>query len=365
MTQPVPATPLLHRVAHWDNARFIIIVLVVLAHAISTIRTDTALGYGIYTYIYLFHMPAMIALAGLFSKADPSPRALRSTIQLIVTWLIWEAIWAVINALESGRDLPERWLVAPAWTLWFLVTLATMRILLPYLAQLRHPLLFSIIVALLAGFSPEIGTAFSASRTLSFMPFFVLGWLAMKHKWVLRDWFAAPNTAMKTLAAGVLALVAVGVAVVAPLRSHWRIDTWLVWRDGYQDLFRDAPVFGWAPTEWWQTALGGSGVRLLFLIIAAVMTLAVMILIPRSNSIITVWGTRTLYVYLLHGPIIYFMRTSGVVEWFGQFDVAGIASLIAIAIALSVVLSLEWVTKIFKPVIEPNIEWVFQRRPEK
>lgn len=362
MTDPARPTSGLQRVAHWDNARFIIIVLVVVAHAISTIRTDTALGYGIYSYIYLFHMPAMIALAGLFSKADPAPKALKSTIQLIVTWLIWELIWAMINALESGRDLPESWLVSPAWTLWFLVTLATMRILLPYLAQLRHPLLFSIAVALLAGLSPEIGTAFSASRTLSFLPFFMLGWLAMNKKWVASDWFASPSNAMKTLAAGVLALIAVGVAVVAPLRDKWRIDTWLVWRDGYVDLFRDAPIFGWAPSEWWQIALSGAGVRLAFLIIAAVMTLAVMILVPRSHSVITVWGTRTLYVYLLHGPIIYFMRTSGTVEWFGQFGLTGIASLVAIGIALSVVLSLGWIAKIFKPVIEPKLEWIYQRQ---
>ena len=47
-----------------------IILLVVVAHMVSTIRTQTSFGWGLYVFIYLFHMPAMIGLAGLFSKAD-------------------------------------------------------------------------------------------------------------------------------------------------------------------------------------------------------------------------------------------------------------------------------------------------------
>ena len=58
------------RVALWDNARFALIVLVVIGHLISTVRTDTQLGFGLYAYIYLFHMPAMIALSGLFAKPE-------------------------------------------------------------------------------------------------------------------------------------------------------------------------------------------------------------------------------------------------------------------------------------------------------
>ena len=58
-----------------------------------------------------------------------------------------------------------------------------MRILLPYIARLRHPLVFSILVALTAGLSPAIGVEFSASRTLCFLPFFVAAWLAKDRGW--------------------------------------------------------------------------------------------------------------------------------------------------------------------------------------
>lgn len=352
------------RVAVWDNARFVLILLVVVAHVISTIRSQTPLGWGIYAFIYLFHMPAMIALSGLFSKADVTLKTVRSTVQLLVTWLGWEVIWALIHFFAGGRGLSKNWLVAPAWTLWFLVTLVTMRILLPYIVRLKHPLLFSIGLALAAGLSPAIGGQFSASRTLCFLPFFVAGWLVTNRGWLSGQWFIAPDRKTRGIAAAVLALIALGVALLAPIRKEWRVDTWVVWRDNYAWLFDHAPVFGWAPTEWWAIALGGAGVRLLLILLAAAMTLALLILVPRGHSMITVWGTRTLYVYLLHGLVVMGLRSSGAVAWFGEFGESGVLMLVALGIAITMLLSMRWITKLFRPVIEPKIDWIFGNADE-
>lgn len=355
------------RIAVWDNARFVLIVLVVVAHAVSTVRMQTSFGFGLYAFIYLFHMPAMIALSGLFSKADATPKTVRSTAQLLITWVTWEMIWAAIHFFASGRGLPKSWLVAPAWTLWFLLTLATMRILLPYIVRLRHPLLFSIALALAAGLTPAISTEFSASRTLCFLPFFVAGWLVTNKGWLGGEWFTKPSRRTRTVAAGALVLIAVMIAALAPVRKEWRIDTWLVWRDDYAWLFSHAPVFGWGPGEWWASALGGAGVRLGLLFIAALMTLALLILVPRGHSIITVWGTRTLYVYLLHGPIIQLLRASGAVGWLGEFggsgsfSSAGVLLLIGVGLAITVVLSTSVVARMFRPVIEPRLMGLFVR----
>src|SRR5690606_16530799 len=128
----------------WDNARFALIVLVVVGHAISTIRADTGLAYGLYVYIYASHMPALIALSGIFAKADVTPKIVKSTVQRLATWLVWEGLWAVVNFFFRGRVPGENFLFSPAWTRWFLVTLVTMRILLPYLSRLEHPLVVSI-----------------------------------------------------------------------------------------------------------------------------------------------------------------------------------------------------------------------------
>ncbi len=348
------------RIALWDNARFVLIVLVVIGHLISTIRTDTALGFGIYAYVYLFHMPAMILLSGMFSRPDTSPKAVRSTVQLLLTWVLWEFIWVGIRAAVEQTGPGHSFLISPAWTLWFLVTLATLRILLPYLARLRHPMVVSLVLALVGGLLPASGTEFSASRTLAFLPFFMAGWLARDRGWLAGDWFMRPARSLRLAAAGLLAAVALVFVAVPHLRTVWRIDTWLTWRDDYGWLFSNAPIGAWQPTAGWAVALGGAAVTVVLLALAGSMTLALLILVPRRESIATRWGTRTLYVYLLHGPVVYLLREIGVVEWFGSFGVPGLIALVGVGALIAVALSTGGVARVFRPVIEPRFDsmWV-------
>ncbi|MBL3700019.1 acyltransferase family protein [Leucobacter luti] len=349
------------RVALWDNARFVLIVLVVIGHLISTVRTDSALGFGLYAYIYLFHMPAMILLSGMFSRAETSPKAVRSTLQLLVTWGLWELIWAGIRGVVEGRVPGNSFLVSPAWTLWFLVSLATMRILLPYIAQLRHPLLVSIIVALGAGILPAIGTDFSASRTLAFLPFFVAGWLARQRGWLAGDWFTRPRGATRAAAWGLLGALAIVLALLPQLREVWRIDRWLTWRDDYFWLFSHAPIGDWQPEAWGAVVAGGVAVTAVLLAVAGAMTLALLIIVPRGHSAVTVWGTRTLFVYLLHGPVVYLLREGGVIAWFGSLGPVGLLLLIGGGVGLAILLSQRWVARATGPIIEPGFDWALQR----
>lgn len=356
-----PAAPARQRVALWDNARFLLILLVVVAHAVTTVRTDTALGYGVYAFIYLFHMPAMIMLSGLFSKPEVTPSAVRSTLQLLGAWIVWEGVWALIHFFVEGRGLPRTWLISPAWTLWFLLTLVTMRILLPYFARLRHPLLWSIVLALAAGLSPAIGSEFSASRTLCFLPFFVAGWLAKDRGWFAGDWFTRPTKLMRGLAWTLLGLIALVFVLWPSLKSHWRIDKWLTWRDDYGWLFSNAPIGGFAPETWWVIALGGAAVRSVLLAVAAAMTLALLMVISRRSSRMTAWGTRTLAVYLLHAPIIWTLRSTGAIDAIGELGAPGVPIVMALGAAIALVLSAEWVTRLSKPLISPPIDWLLLR----
>lgn len=339
---------------------------------VSTIRTDSALGFGIYVYIYLFHMPAMILLSGLFSKPEVNPKALKSTLQLIAVWLIWEAIWAGIHGLVEQQAPGQNFLVSPAWTLWFLVTLATMRVLLPFIAQLKHPLIFSIVVSLLGPVLPAIGVQFSAARTLAFLPFFVVGWLIRERGWLSGDWFMQTQTRVRiagwAVLGGVALLIASFSALGDGLKQFWRIDKWLTHRDSYEWLFAHAPIGGWSPEGagfpgWIATSLSGVLVSAVLLVVASILTLAVLFVVPRGHSVITIWGARTLYVYLLHGVIVWFMCELGVIDSFGQYGVFGLLALVALACALAMLLSMTWVTRVFWRLIEPRFEWIYGKAP--
>ncbi|RGE22063.1 acyltransferase family protein [Leucobacter sp. wl10] len=349
------------RIAAWDNARFLLIVLVVVAHAVSTVRVDSQLGFALYAYIFLFHMPAVILLSGMFSRAEPSLKVIRSTIQLIVVWLTWEGIWALIRFAVEGKTPGQNFLVAPAWTLWFLVTLATMRILLPWIAKLRRPLLTSILIALASGILPAIGTQFSASRTLAFLPFFVAGWLIRERGWLEGQWFARPSRGALAGAWALLGAVALVFALTPRLREFWRIDTWLTWRDDYTWLFANAPIGDWLPDRWGWVMLGGAGVAAALMAVAAAMTLALLIVTPRGKGRMTVWGTRTLYVYLLHGVVIWVLRQTGAIDRIGAVGAPGLLAIVALGIVIAVLLSMAWSPRAFSAVVEPRFDWALRR----
>lgn len=343
-------------------------MLVVIGHLISTVRTDTELGFALYAYIYLFHMPAMIALSGLFSKPEVTPKAIASTVQLLVVWLAWEGIWALLRGLVEGKQLSQSFLVSPAWTLWFLVTLATMRILLPFIARFKHPLLLATALALIAPLLPAIGVNFSAARTLAFLPFFVGAWLARERGWLSGDWFMRPSARLRAAAWGLLAAVAGVMAALALLpggfRGAWRIDRWLTHRDSYAWMFERAPIGSWnangdGVAGWLSVAAGGVLVGALLIAIATAMTLALLIVVSRTHSVFTVWGARTLYVYLLHGVIVWALRESGVVDAVGSLGWVGIVLLTLIAAGIAAILSMKWVSTVFRPIVEPRIDWMF------
>lgn len=343
-------------------------MLVVIGHLISTIRTDTELGFGLYAYIYLFHMPAMILLSGLFAKPEVTPKAIKSTVQLLAVWVIWEAIWAAIHGLVEGKAPGQNFVVSPAWTLWFLVSLVTMRILLPYIAQLKHPLIFSIAVSLLAPVLPAIGTEFSAARTLAFLPFFVGGWLIRDRGWLSGEWFTEAGARVRAMGwavlGGVALLFVLGAVATGGLTSFWRIDKWLTHRDSYAWLFANAPIGDWAPggsgfAGWLATMVSGVLVSAVLLVLAAALTLAVLFVVPRSHSIATVWGARTLTVYLVHGVVVWFARELGVVDAFGAYGAAGVLALVVVAVGLTLLLSMHWVTRLFTPLLEPRVDWIY------
>ena len=56
------------RVSLWDNAKFLLIFLVVLGHFADYYTKDSLNMRRLFLFIYLFHMPAFIFISGLFSK---------------------------------------------------------------------------------------------------------------------------------------------------------------------------------------------------------------------------------------------------------------------------------------------------------
>jgi fucose 4-O-acetylase-like acetyltransferase len=94
--------------------------------------------------------------------------------------------------------------------------------------------------------------------------------------------------------------------------------------------------------------------------IAAAMIVALLALVPTGRSVITTWGTRTMYVYLLHGFVIRAFRATELSD--SLASAAGVALVIVAALALTVALSSDAVVDRTRRLIEPDVGWLL--RPE-
>ncbi|KDA05822.1 fucose 4-O-acetylase [Microbacterium sp. CH12i] len=333
------------RVPFWDNARYACIVLVVLGHAIQRLTYDSDIAMAMYLTIYAFHMPAFAIIAGYFSKsAPPSRRQMARVItDILVPYVIFELLWTLTKWLVEGQVDPN--LTKPSWTLWFLLALGIFRLVLPYLALLRWPLAWSLLISIGAGYLPNVDSTFSLSRTLGFLPFFVLGWWLREHDFVnrlrlidFRPWWLRAIAVVLLGASAFVAWNWVGV---------WRninLDQWFFYADSYSDLGNDV---------WWS-----GGVRLLFIVLGVVLTSAFFILIPRRTQWWTRFGQYTMYVYLLHSFVLYPFRESGILRD-AEPTWIWLPAVIVLAVAISLALATGPVRWVFRPLVEPRVRWLF------
>jgi len=332
------------RVPFWDNARFLCVTLVVIGHGVQRLTADSDNALIVYLFIYAFHMPAFAIISGYFSKpGSPNTRQMTKVItDIIVPYVIMESIWTLVQFLVEGKN--EFNPTQPSWTLWFLLALGIFRLILPYLALLKFPLLIAVAASVGVGFFANVDSTFSLSRAIGILPFFVLGWKL--NEWGLVDrWRRVTDSRWVRVAA--VAVLATWLAVVVTNIGLWRdIDLrfWFFYDDSYDGLGED---------QWWAGL-----VRLGLIVLAVVLTGAFFALIPRRETWITDFGTSTMYVYLLHSFILYPLRETGILKD-EHASAVWLVSMILACIAISIALSGPLVRRVFRPIIEPKPRWLF------
>ena len=169
-----------------DSLKGFLILLVILGHIIgeSEITHCNSIGYWfgrIKLWIYLFHMPLFVLLSGYFSKRKSSTgEFFQSLKEIALTLLIFQTI-SLLFQYFLKQDFTLLYLVIPYWTLWYLLSLIFWRIILQFTPErlLQKPFLILAIVSIIAIFSGlflPFGIILSLQRTLSFLPFFLLGY---------------------------------------------------------------------------------------------------------------------------------------------------------------------------------------------
>ncbi|MET4640120.1 acyltransferase family protein [Mycetocola sp. 2940] len=333
------------RVPFWDNARFACIVLVVMGHGIQRITYDSDAALVTYLWIYAFHMPAFAIVSGYFTKSGPpTVRQMKRVItDILVPYVIMESIWTLVQFLVEGkRELNP---TQPSWTLWFLLALGIFRLVLPYLALLRWPLAWSLVISVGVGYLENVDSTFSLARALGILPFFVLGW--QLHRWKLVDRWRVVERQTWLIRGIAIVFMLAWVAVLVAFVDLWReidLKHWFFYDQSYSWLGGD---------QWWAGA-----VRLGLIGLAVLLSAAFFVLLPRRESWMTALGQYTMYVYLLHSFVLYPLRESGVLRG-EEFPELYLVGMLAFSVVIAVVLSSGPVRKIFRPIVEPKPKWIF------
>ena len=336
---PVATSPPKERVAYLDNARYWVMLLVVIGHSLTELVVmDSA--KGVYTWIYLFHMPFFILISGYTARHYIGDfRQIRRIVStLIVPYLLVELSLQLITRHYDGK--PENLMIlSPQWLGWFLAALFIWRITTPIWRALKYPITTSIVISLLAGLI-EIPNVLALPKVLALLPFWVIG-LHMN-----RELFMRLGDIRIRIASVVV--LATSFVICQLYASDWTTQ-WLLWKDRYSE-----PPLEVGP---WQ----GMATRGSLLLVGALLTFATLSLIPRARSITTVLGGRTFYCYLLHGFIIILLdRQFDLWARLEQYGAASVVGCMVVAVVVANLLMTKPVATAFRPLFEPKLTWLFR-----
>jgi fucose 4-O-acetylase-like acetyltransferase len=335
--------PAKQRESFFDNAKYLAIVLVAMAHAWEPLRDDSRAATGLYLLVYTFHMPAFIIISGYFSRSfDMRADRLRRLITgILVPYAVFEVALSLFKRYAAPDPTHPISLLDPWYLTWFLVALFVWRLTTPLWKVVRWPLPIAIAIACLASASPEIGSDLDLQRVLQFLPFFVLG-LSLKPEH------------LRLVRRRSVRIAAVPVFLASGLFAYWaatRMNAdWLFHRDAAQQL--GAP--------WWV----GVVMTLATFGCSIVLTACFFAWVPGRRMWFTTLGAGTLFGYLLHGFVV------KAADFYGWYDTYAwmhtpLGEILVTVIAAAVVTALCTlpVRRVFRCVMEPEMRWAFKQDP--
>lgn len=327
------------RDARLDAAKFGLIVLVIFGHTLELLKGGSPLLEQVYRFIYMFHMPAFVFLSGMVSSEVLDARAGRRLIaSVLLPLLLFQALLPAWAAHLNDADWKYSF-VSPYWILWYLASLFLWKLMLPVLRGSGIPLLLGCFICLGAGLLPEIGYAYSLSRTATFLPFFVAGYI-----YSLKFGVALPSPSSRFRLLG-----GTGALLIVWMIAKETKDAPIQWLYGSASYV----AMGMESTE-------GLLFRSLLLIAGAIGLCGFFSLVPNSKALAAL-GRYSIAAFLLHAFV---MRTAQSEGWLvplrGVSPPLSLGITMIFAIILAVVLCMSG--RILKPIFEFGWLWTSASR---
>jgi fucose 4-O-acetylase-like acetyltransferase len=320
------------RNAYFDNAKFILIFLVVFGHTISPYRTSNDQVLSLYHFIFIFHMPVFILLSGYFSKNYQKKGYYKKIVtKVLIPYLIFQTVYTFYyNTIYEHQTFTLQYFI-PRWAMWFLLSLMFWKLMLPFFA--RWPMWLGMGISLglglgigymdLEGFEKVL----SISRMLVFFPFFLLGY-----------YLSQKDNPFKKLCSMKGRILAAAVLILTLMSSYYFLqDT------KYTDMLYGTNTYA---------NHGEFLIRAGQYAVSILVSFAFMALIPAKPLLFTNIGQRSLYVYLLHGFILkWFFTTDYAKSLHTSWDFILLAIIAAVVTLLTGSKFIDYVIAAFKRVI--------------
>lgn len=321
---------------YFDNAKIILILLVVVGHTIEPLIGVSPTLKAFYLFLYFFHMPLFIFISGYFSKnINTRDYAKKVISKLLIPYLIFESAYSVFDYFIFNREKLFFTFFTPYWIMWFMFSMIIWKVILPYVVKIKFSLPISIIAAILIGYAIDTGYYASVSRAFVFFPFFLAGYYFDKK--YLNKLFLVP------VRAAAIIIMTASLALIYYYGQVIRVE-WLYGSFPYHTLDHN---------EWY------AGIyRAAIYAVTLILSICVLSLTPRRTiPLISKMGERTIYVYLLHGFIIKYMDYKGFYS--GINTMGEKISLIVVGVLITLILLLPAVRLTTKHAVVPKVERFF------
>lgn len=272
------------RIAYFDNAKGILIIFIILAHVLSLCSKYYNYSDDFFKFAALFMLQCFFFISAYFQSKSKTPRKKR-ILNLLKTYLLWQTIITIYYAFVLQIiDFNLNYLI-PRYTLWFLITMIFYNMSEWILEKVSYKIMItiSIIIGLVVGFIPIIGSTLSLSRTFVFFPFYVLGYYAKDLNLLSK---------IKTKQVKTITII-LSIIILIVILNYNSILSIKILKGKYSYFDIDNVNIILACEE-----------RLLFYIVSIIVSIAFLNLVPKKESMLTTLGRNTLYIYLTQGMIL-------------------------------------------------------------
>lgn len=374
-----------------DNAKGILITLVVIGHMLLPIQGTTRGVTNFFYMIYTFHMPAFVFISGLLAqriytrvpKRYFNGRRWCSTLWL---YLLFQFILFFSEIPAYGRTTRFPDFFHTSGAPWYLLALLFWYLMIPFFYAYRGKvlpvgLLFSnhrslpdehtqaghrlqasegcaqrgipysliawillTIMSLAGGYLASgalagLGDFLALDRVIAFAPFFFAGYFIGPER-LMRFLKEKRGIVLLLTSLGLLCFVLVGTQTFDRLLLYKNV-VYGAWYYRFHPEQNPAAFPGTLAAQLWL-------IRLVWFLVSGLMSFALLALMPnRQIPLLTTIGQRTLQIYILHRPIRDLLLAGGFVTAAGPENSAHVLLLIALSILLTIVLSAGILQRLF------------------